>query len=94
MAQKLYAIINRDRNRGRDFYDLVYLMGRNIIPDYNYLEAKVSISDPDSLKATVLDRCQQLDMDALASDVEPFLFDASESKKVIRFEDVVRQYEF
>ncbi|MEX2367900.1 MAG: nucleotidyl transferase AbiEii/AbiGii toxin family protein [Balneolaceae bacterium] len=94
MAQKLYAIINRDRNKGRDFYDLVFLMGRDIKPNYRYLEARVSISDPDSLKKAVLDRCQQLDMEAMARDVEPFLFDASEIKKVIRFEEVVRQYEF
>jgi len=94
MAQKLYAIINRDRNKGRDFYDLVYLMGRDIKPNYKYLEAKINISNPKSLKEAVLDHCQQLDMDVMANDVEPFLFDASEVKKVIRFEDVIRQYEF
>lgn len=94
MAQKLYAIINRDRNKGRDFYDLVFLMGRNIKPNYEYLEAKVSLSDPDSLKETVLKRCQQLDMEAMGKDVEPFLFDTSDFKKVIRFEEVVRQCEF
>ncbi|MDR8389519.1 nucleotidyl transferase AbiEii/AbiGii toxin family protein [Aliifodinibius sp. S!AR15-10] len=79
MAQKLYAIINRDRNKGRDFYDLAFLMGRDIKPNYQYLEAKVSISDPESLKEAVLTKCQQLDMEAKAKDVEPFLFDASKA---------------
>ena len=94
MAQKLYAIINRDRNKGRDFYDLVFLMGREIEPNYQYLKAKISISDSESLKKAVLGRCHQLDMDTMAKDVEPFLFDPSDAKKVIKFEDVVRQYEF
>jgi hypothetical protein len=92
--QKLYVIINWDRNKGRDFYDLVFLMGRDIKPNYKYLEAKVSITNEKELKEAVLDKCQQLDMDAMAKDVGSFLFDASEVKKVTRFEDVVRQYEF
>jgi predicted nucleotidyltransferase component of viral defense system len=94
MAQKIYAIINRDRNKGRDFYDLVFLMGRKIKPDYQYLEAKVNISNPDSLKEVILDHCQQLDMEVMAKDVEPFLFDSSDIKKVVKFEDVVQQYDF
>lgn len=94
MAQKIYAVINRDRNKGRDFYDLVYLMGRDIKPDYTYLEARVSITEPELLKKALLAKCIQLDMQAMARDVEPFLFDASEGKKVIRFEDAVRQYDW
>ena len=94
MAQKIYAIINRDRNKGRDFYDLVFLMGREIKPNYQYLEARVYASNPGALKEAVLDRCKELDMEAMAKDVEPFLFDPAEVKRVIRFEDVVRQYDF
>lgn len=94
MAQKLYAIINRDRNKGRDFYDLVFLMSRNIQPDYDYLKEKVSVSDNETLKQSVLDKCQQLDMEEMAKDVEPFLFKPTDRKKVIHFEEVVRQYDF
>jgi len=94
MAQKLYAIINRDRNKGRDFYDLVFLMGREIRPNYEYLKAKAAITDTKLLKKAILNRCQQLDMETMAKDVEPFLFDPSDAKKVIRFENVVQQYEF
>ncbi|SHF72852.1 Nucleotidyl transferase AbiEii toxin, Type IV TA system [Fodinibius roseus] len=94
MAQKLFAIINRERNKGRDFYDLIFLIGRGVKPNYPYLETKISIPDSKSLKEAVLDKCQQLNMEAMAKDVEPFLFDASDVQKVIRFEDVVQQYEF
>ena len=94
MAQKIYAIINRNRGKGRDFYDLIFLMGRNVKPNYQYLNAKIAVSDPISLKEALLDRCQQLDMETMAKDVEPFLFDPSDVKKVTRFEYAVQQYEF
>ena len=94
MAQKLYAIINRKRNKGRDFYDLVFLMGKDIIPDYSYLEAKISVSNPERLRETILAKCNQLDMNTMAKDVEPFLFDARDIMKVEQFEEVVKQYSF
>lgn len=94
MAQKLYAIINRDRNKGRDFFDLVFLMSHDIKPAYDYLKEKISISDSGTLKQAVLDKCQQLDMEDMANDVEPFLFNLRGRKKIIHFEEVVRQYSF
>ena len=50
MAQKIYAIINRKRHKGRDFFDLVFLMSRDIKPNYNYLDAKLFISKADAIK--------------------------------------------
>ncbi len=94
MAQKIYAIINRKRNKGRDFFDLVFLMSRNINPDYNYLDAKLSISNAKTLKEQVIDKCNLLNMEDMANDVSPFLFENTDTKKVIRFTDVVRQYSF
>lgn len=94
MAQKIYAIINRKRNKGRDFFDLVYLMSRNVQPNYSYLDAKLSISSADALKKEILDKCDQLDMEEMANDVRPFLFDNSDAKKVLRFTDLINQYPF
>jgi hypothetical protein len=71
MAQKFYAVINRHRNKGRDFYDLVFLMSKDVVPDYNYL-----------------------DMELMAKDVEPFLFNTSDLEKVVHFDDVLCQYSF
>lgn len=94
MAQKVYAIINRKGNKGRDFFDLVFLMSRDIKPNYNYLDAKLSISNADALKAKILETCDQLNMEEMANDVKSFLFENSEVKRVVRFTDVVRQYSF
>ena len=94
MAQKIYAIINRKRNKGRDFFDLVFLMSRDIKPNYNYLDAKLSISNADTLKEKIIDKCNQIDMEEMADDVRPFLFENSDVKKVERFVDLVKQYSF
>lgn len=94
MAQKLFAVVNRDRKKGRDFYDLVFLMGRKVKPDYKYLDQKLSISTPEGLKTRLMETCEDLDLDEMAKDVEPFLFDARETRKVQAFRDILRQYPF
>lgn len=94
MAQKIYAIINPKRNKGRDFFDLVFLMSRGIKPNYSYLDAKLSISNPDAVKEEILDKCDQLNLKEMADDVMPFLFEHSDVKKVVRFADLVKQYSF
>ncbi len=33
LAQKFYAVINRKRNKGRDFFDIVFLLGQGLIPN-------------------------------------------------------------
>jgi predicted nucleotidyltransferase component of viral defense system len=91
LAQKFYAILNRRRNKGRDFFDVVYLLSFNVTPDYNFLNLKTGISDSTLLKKRIIDHCQSLDMNAMAKDVEPFLFQSSDTKKVIHFEKFIEQ---
>ncbi len=92
MAQKLFAILNRKRNKGRDFYDVVFLMSKQVKPNYAYLEAKVGVSNPAKLKRILQDKIHELNMDTMAKDVEPFLFNPTDIKKVIHFDDLVKQY--
>ena len=94
MAQKCYAILNRNRNKGRDFFDLVFLMGLHVQPDMNYLEQKLHILDAADLKKKMLDKCRSLDMNAMADDVAPFLFNAGDTKKIVLFTEVLEGYSF
>jgi predicted nucleotidyltransferase component of viral defense system len=91
LAQKFYAILNRVRNKGRDFYDVVFLLGRGVLPNYAYLEMKVEIRDAVSLRARILSHCGGLDMAAMAADVRPFLFQPSDARRVLLFADYIRQ---
>ncbi|MBU0599870.1 nucleotidyl transferase AbiEii/AbiGii toxin family protein [bacterium] len=93
LAQKIYAIFNRKRAMGRDFYDAVFLMGKTK-PNIDYLTLKLDIKDGTDLKNKLLSRCEKLDFKQLAQDVEPFLFTPTDAKKVLFFYDYVKLVNF
>ncbi|MFN5169261.1 MAG: nucleotidyl transferase AbiEii/AbiGii toxin family protein [Cyclobacteriaceae bacterium] len=91
LAQKFFAVLNRKRSKGRDFFDIVFLLSRNHKPNYDYLNIKLGIGTPQALKEAVFATCAKIDMAAMARDVAPFLFHAGDSKKVELFEAYIRQ---
>ena len=91
LAQKFYAVINRKRNKGRDFYDIVFLLSRNVKPNYSYLEQKTGLSNPIELKKEILEKVKSLNMSDMATDVKPFLFNPNHDKKVSLFERYISQ---
>ena len=93
LAQKFYAVLNRKRNKGRDFYDIVYLLGKGIKPDYEFLTQKAGIENGDTLKSKILNVCNTIFMKEMAEDVAPFLFQPSDAKKVELFEVYLEQVE-
>ena len=90
LAQKFYAILNRPRPKGRDFFNVTFLLGKTK-PNYDYLTLKVGIDSSQKLKLAILDRCSQIDMAEMAKDVAPFLFDAKDEKRVKLFVEYIRQ---
>ena len=86
MAQKCYAVLNRKRNKGRDFFDLAFLMSLQVKPDMTYLKEKLDVTTTDELTIRLLNKCNNLDMKTMAQDVEPFLFIPGDIKKVLYFE--------
>ena len=93
LSQKLAAMSQRRRPQGRDFYDAVFLFGKTA-PNFDYLEQKLQISNPQSLREYLMDLCGRLDFASLAKDVQPFLFDARDIKRVERFPDFIRAMSF
>lgn len=91
LAQKFFAVINRKRNKGRDFYDIVFLLGKGIFPNYEYLNLKLGITNSEQLKDMVLDVCGKINMQEMAKDVAPFLFNSKEVKQVMLFENYIKQ---
>lgn len=84
LSQKIFAIFNRKSVKGRDFYDTVFLLSKSKL-NYSYLELKMKISDGETLRKKLLAFCKELDFKSLARDVEPFLFNPRDSKKVTMF---------
>lgn len=93
LSQKVYAIFNRKAKKGRDFYDIIFLLSRTK-PNYNYLKIKMKISDGKELKGKMLAFIERLDLKELAEDVEPFLFNSQDSKKIILFKKYIINFEF
>ncbi len=91
LAQKCFAILNRPRNKGRDFYDVVFLLGHNVKPNYAYLEQKVSITTAKELKERVLARWESLNIQNQIDDVQGFLFNKRDEKTIRLFGDIFSQ---
>jgi len=91
LSQKFYAIINRTRSKGRDFYDTIFILSKISSPNYDYLKLKLSIDNEKQLKYALLKRCSELDMAEMATDVQPFLPDPGKIKKIIAFPDYIKQ---
>lgn len=86
LAQKILACLRRKRAMGRDFFDVVFLMSKTD-PDYEYLRQRADIGDEGELVDALRNRSTKLDMQALARDVEPFLFDPSQKDRVAHFNE-------
>jgi predicted nucleotidyltransferase component of viral defense system len=85
LAQKFYAVLNRKVNKGRDFFDIVFIMGAGITPSFEYLHTKTQLSNMTELKSSILDKCKTLDMNEMANDVAPFLFSSKDVSRVTLF---------
>ena len=84
-------LINRKRNKGRDFFDIVYLLSQEQIHNYNYLFLKLGIDTPEILRQQIIDKCTQLDMEKMTQNVSPFLFNKKDKKKVLLFPKYMEQ---
>jgi len=85
LSQKIAACLDRKREKGRDFFDVVYLWSL-AQPDYGYLDQRYGIATQTQLVGALGQCAASLNMEALARDVEPFLFDPSQADRVRLFE--------
>lgn len=90
LSQKFYAIFNRKQPKGRDFFDIIFLLSKNKKPDYTYLNMKMGIDESSTLRAQVLDFTDQLDFHAIADDVRAFLFFPADVQRVIAFKEFIK----
>lgn len=86
LSQKICTCIERKREKGRDFFDVVYLMAKTE-PDYNYLKRKLNISCKKELIAGLKERAKSANFKQLALDVEPFLFDPGQKSRITYFNE-------
>lgn len=90
LSQKIFTAVNRKRPKGRDFYDITFLLSKTR-PDYGFIHQKMGISSPKSLREEFLLRIEAFDFDALADDVAPFLIAKEQVKRVVKFREYWKQ---
>ena len=83
LSQKLITVLERKREKGRDLYDISFLYGRTR-PDFTYIEMVYGLNREDFVTKFLV-RCAELDFNALARDVEPFLIDPKQVRRITQF---------
>jgi len=78
---------------GRDFYDTVFLLGR-AKPNIKYLNDKLGIDDYGELKKKLIQKSKNLDFKKLAEDLNPFLINPGDKKRVLLFKEYIEEYSF
>ncbi len=91
LAQKLYTLGNRPRAKGRDFFDVVFLFSINAKPDYVFLENKMQAGTPELLRNAISKELEKMDLEALSADVQPFLFNPDDDRRVRYFREFWEQ---
>ncbi len=89
LSQKIYAAVNRNCTMGRDFFDIIFLIGRGAKPNYLYLEKHLQIHNQKELKEYLLEKITNFDFKKLTKDVEPFLMYPYERQKVRWFPEYI-----
>lgn len=91
LATKIHACFFRKYTKGRDFYDLVWYMGRKVSPNIELLnnairqtEGKKMGITKATLKDFMLGRLDKVDFTAAVKDVQRFIVDESELRVITK----------
>jgi predicted nucleotidyltransferase component of viral defense system len=90
-AMKLSALLSR--SKGRDFYDAMYLLAQTS-PNYDYLSQKQNIHNWAELKTSLLQVCENVDLNQKSKDFEHLLFPNSHSNRILHFPDFIQSLSY
>lgn len=90
LSQKIYTAVNRKRPKGRDFYDITFLLSKTK-PDFGFINQKMGISSSERLRKELLLKIENLNFEDLADDVAPFLIAKEQVKRVVKFREFWKQ---
>lgn len=90
LAQKLWTITQRPRLKGRDFFDIMFLL-QNTAIDPTFLQAKFGMLQIPEIITRILAELSEVDYTQLADDVRPFLLRPADADKIALFPDFLKQ---
>ena len=86
-AMKVIAVLNR--GKGRDFYDLMFLLQRTE-PDYGFLEQKSGINSKAQMITELTRKVGSTDLSRKHRDFEHLLIEKADAEKILWFENWVK----
>jgi predicted nucleotidyltransferase component of viral defense system len=89
LSQKIITILQRKREKSRDFYDVSYLLGL-ARPDYDFIKEVHGIEKKE-LKAKLLKKIDSLSLRRLAQSALPLLVNPSDQDRILSFREYVEQ---
>lgn len=90
LAQKFYTLVNRKRKKGRDFFDILFLL-KKTQPNYAYLNKKMGIKNSQELKDRILFELESIQLEKMVADVSPFVFNPRDTKQILLFKEYINQ---
>lgn len=85
-AMKTTALL--DRAKGRDFYDLMFLLGQTS-PDYDFLSKRRGIGSAQELKTAIFQVLERTNLNVKMKDFEHLLFNKNNSSRILRFKEYI-----
>jgi hypothetical protein len=92
LSQKILTVMQRKREMGRDIFDVSILLGVTK-PDFDYIGRYLGLEKKEIIEKFT-SRIAELDLEYLASDVEPFLFTPEQKERVQTFQEYWQQQKF
>ena len=77
--------------KGRDLFDVSILLGA-AQPDFDYIAGYLGIEEKEIIEQFTK-RVEELDLEYLARDVEPFLFSPEQKERVLTFREYWQQHQ-
>lgn len=88
LGEKLHALLNR--RRGRDIYDILFILGKRFPFDESFLVELGIENDGKKVLLEHIDSLSESELETLANQVRPFLFREEEAELVTNAKKVVR----
>lgn len=89
LSQKIITAFNRKRAKGRDFYDILFLIGKTR-PDYSFLYAKKKIENFEQLICFITQELKKIKFETLTKDLESFVFEPQDALRIMSFPNYIQ----
>ncbi|MFC1751923.1 nucleotidyl transferase AbiEii/AbiGii toxin family protein [Thermoproteota archaeon] len=88
LSQKIVTAFSRKRHKGRDFYDILFLLAKTR-PNYDFLYQKKKIENSDQLLDYFQANCSEINFNPLVKDLKPFLINPEDADRILNFLDYI-----